>query len=32
VPDYDKIKNNLSKTNMEISEGILLNAFGFEYI
>ncbi|MFD1292612.1 hypothetical protein ACFQ5N_02080 [Lutibacter holmesii] len=32
VPDYDKIKNNLSKTRNEINEGILLNAFGFEYI
>lgn len=32
VPDYDKINNNLSKTNIEISEGILLDAFGFEYI
>lgn len=28
VPDYDKIINNLSKTN----EDTLLNAFGFEYI
>jgi len=29
VPDYDKIKNNLSD---DINESILLNAFGFEYL
>jgi hypothetical protein len=30
VPDYDKIINNISKTNGEINEDAVLNAFGFE--
>jgi hypothetical protein len=32
VPDYDNVKNNLSKTSIEINESVLLNAFGFEHI
>ncbi|HIP33776.1 MAG TPA: hypothetical protein EYG89_03385 [Bacteroidia bacterium] len=32
VPDYDKIKNNLSKISDMNIEDALLNAFGFEYI
>lgn len=31
VPVYNKIINNLSKTNENINEDALLNAFGFEY-